>query len=74
MEIEIKEKIDTLEINKSCKKELRKNSIMSISKIVFVWIIFIYQNPNMFFIFPLLTSHFALIFYSFMCRAYKWFL
>ena len=36
MEIEIKEKIDTLEINKSCKKELRKSSIMAISIIIFV--------------------------------------
>ena len=36
MEIEIKEKIDTLEINKSCKKELRKSSITAISIIIFV--------------------------------------
>ena len=72
MEIEIKEKIDTLEINKSCKKELRKASIMAISIIIFVNSFFIYNNPDMFFIFPLFTSHFALIFYCTMCRAYKY--
>ena len=72
MEIEIKEKIDTLEINKSCKKELRKSSIMAISIIIFVNSFFIYNNPDMFFIFPLFTSHFALIFYCTMCRAYKY--
>ena len=72
MEIEIKEKIDTLEINKSCKKELRKSSITAISIIIFVNSFFIYNNPDMFFIFPLFTSHFALIFYCTMCRAYKY--
>ena len=72
MEIEIKEKIDTLEINKSCKKELRKASITAISIIIFVNSFFIYNNPDMFFIFPLFTSHFALIFYCTMCRAYKY--
>lgn len=72
MEIEIKEKIYTLEINKNCKKELRKASITAISIIIFVNLFFIYNNPDMFFIFPLFTSHFALIFYSFMCRAYKY--
>ena len=72
MEIEIKEKIDTLEINKSCKKELRKSSIMAISIIIFVNSFFIYNNPDMFFIFPLFTTPFALIFYSSMCRTYKY--
>ena len=72
MEIEIKEKIDTLEINKSCKKELRKSSITAISIIIFVNSFFIYNNPDMFFIFPLFTTPFALIFYSSMCRTYKY--
>ena len=72
MEIEIKEKIDALEINKSCKKELRKSSIMAISIIIFVNSFFIYNNPDMFFIFPLFTTPFALIFYSSMCRTYKY--
>ena len=72
MEIEIKEKIDTLEINKSCKKELRKFSITAISIIIFINSFFIYNSPEMFFIFPFFTSPFALLFYNFMCRAYKY--
>ncbi|MCY7008236.1 hypothetical protein PKF05_05165 [Fusobacterium simiae] len=72
MEIEIREKIDTLEINKSCKKELRKNSVIVISIIIFIHIFFIYQNPEMFFIFPFFTSPFALLFYNFVCREYKY--
>lgn len=44
MEIEIKEKIYTLEINKNCKKELRKASITAISIIIFVNLFFIYNT------------------------------
>ena len=72
MEIEIKEKIDSLEITKNCKQELRKNSTIAFCIIILVYSVFIYNNPFFFFIFPLFTSPFALIFYSFMCRAYKY--
>ena len=72
MEIEIKEKIDSLQITKNCKHELRKNSAIAFCIIILVYSVFIYNNPDMFFIFPLFTSHFALIFYCTMCRAYKY--
>ena len=71
MEIEIKEKIDSLEITKNCKHELRKNSIISFCIIILVYSVFIYNNPFFFFI-PLFTCHFAFLFYIFMCREYKY--
>ena len=71
MEIEIKEKIDSLEITKNCKQELRKNSIISFCIIILVYSVFIYNNPFFFFI-PLFTCHFAFLFYIFMCREYKY--
>ena len=71
MEIEIKEKIDSLEITKNCKQELRKNSIISFCIIILVYSVFIYNNPFFFFI-PLFTYHFAFLFYIFMCREYKY--
>ena len=71
MEIEIKEKIDSLEITKNCKQELRKNSIISFCIIILVYSVFIYNNPFFFFI-PLFTIHFVFLFYNFMCREYKY--
>ena len=53
MEIEIKEKIDTLEINKSCKKELRKASITAISIMLLIHFLYIYEEPSMFLLFPI---------------------
>ena len=43
MEIKIKEKIDSLEITKNCKQELRKNSIISFCIIILVYSVFIYN-------------------------------
>ena len=71
MEIEIKEKIDSLEITKNCKHELRKNSAIAFCIIILVYSVFIYNNPFFFFI-PLFTCHFAFLFYIFMCREYKY--
>ena len=71
MEIEIKEKIDSLEITKNCKHELRKNSTIAFCIIILVYSVFIYNNPFFFFI-PLFTCHFAFLFYIFMCREYKY--
>ncbi|MEZ7733325.1 hypothetical protein O3799_07350 [Fusobacterium periodonticum] len=71
MEIKIKEKIDSLEITKNCKQELRKNSIISFCIIILVYSVFIYNNPFFFFI-PLFTIHFVFLFYNFMCREYKY--
>ena len=71
MEIEIRGKIDSLEITKNCKQELRKNSIIAFCIIILVYSVFIYNNPFFFFI-PLFTIHFAFLFYNFMCREYKY--
>ena len=45
MEIEIKEKIDSLQITKNCKHELRKNSAIAFCIIILVYSVFIYNNP-----------------------------
>ena len=49
MEMEIKEKIDSLEITKNCKHELRKNSTIAFCIIILVYSVFIYNNPFFFF-------------------------
>ena len=48
MEIEIKEKINTLEITKNCKQELRKMTNVIISTIILIYFIYISKEPSMF--------------------------
>ena len=72
MEIEIKEKIDTLEINKSCKKELRKASITAISIMLLIHFLYIYEEPSMFLLFPIYVTPLAYIIFTIVCQRYKY--
>ena len=64
MEIEIKEKIDSLEITKNCKQELRKITYIIIFLILLIYFLYIYYNPSMFLLFPIYEAPFAYIIFS----------
>lgn len=72
MEIEIKEKINTLEITKSCKQELRKATIIAISIMLLIYFLYIYKEPSMFLLFPIYLTPFAYIIFTIVCQRYKY--
>ena len=72
MEIEIKEKIDTLEIIKSCKQELRKTVTIIISTMILIYFIYIYKEPSMFLLFPIYVTPLAYIIFTILCQKYKY--
>ena len=61
MEIEIKEKIDSLEITKNCKQELRKITCIIIFLILLIYFLYIYYNPSMFLLFPIYEEYVSLV-------------
>ena len=67
MEIEIKGKIDTLEIIKSCKQELRKTVTIIISTMILIYFIYIYKEPSMFLLFPIYVTPLAYIIFTILC-------
>ena len=72
MEIEIKEKIDSLEITKNCKQELKKISAIFIFTILFIYFLYIYYNPSMFLLFPIYVTPLAYIIFTIVCQRYKY--
>ncbi|MDU2235659.1 MAG: hypothetical protein E7E25_06040 [Fusobacterium periodonticum] len=72
MEIEIKEKIDSLEITKNCKQELRKITCIIIFLILLIYFLYIYYNPSMFLLFPIYEAPFAYIIFTIICQRYKY--
>ena len=72
MEIEIKEKIDSLEITKNCKQELKKISAIFIFTILFIYFLYIYYNPSMFLLFPIYVTPLAYIIFTIICQRYKY--
>ena len=72
MEIEIKEKIDSLEITKNCKQELKKISAIFIFTILFIYFLYIYYNPSMFLLFPIYVTPLAYIIFTIVCQKYKY--
>lgn len=72
MEIEIKEKIDTLEITKNCKQELRKTATIIISTMILIYFIYIYYVPSMFLLFPMYVTPFVYIIFTIVCQRYKY--
>ena len=72
MEIEIKEKINTLEITKNCKQELRKMTNVIISIMILICFIYIYYNPSMFLLFPIYVTPLAYIIFTIVCQRYKY--
>ena len=72
MEIEIKEKIDTLEITKNCKQELRKMTNVIISTMILIYFIYIYKEPSMFLLFPIYVTPLAYIIFTIVCQRYKY--
>ena len=72
MEIEIKGKIDTLEIIKSCKQELRKTVTIIISTMILIYFIYIYKEPSMFLLFPIYVTPLAYIIFTIVCQRYKY--
>ena len=72
MEIEIKEKIDTLEIIKSCKQELKKTVTIIISTMILIYFIYIYKEPSMFLLFPIYVTPLAYIIFTILCQKYKY--
>ena len=72
MEIEIKEKINTLEITKNYKQELRKMTNVIISIMILICFIYIYYNPSMFLLFPIYVTPLAYIIFTIVCQRYKY--
>lgn len=72
MEIEIKEKIDSLEITKNCKQELKKISAIFIFTILLIYFLYIYYNPSMFLLFPIYVTPLAYIIFTIVCQRYKY--
>lgn len=72
MEIEIKEKNDTLEITKNCKQELRKTTTIIISTIILLYLIYIYYVPSMFLLFPIYVTPLVYIIFTIVCQRYKY--
>lgn len=72
MEIEIKEKIDSLEITKNCKQELKKISAIFIFTILLIYFLYIYYNPSMFLLFPIYVAPLAYIIFTIVCQRYKY--
>ena len=72
MEIEIKEKINTLEITKNCKQELRKMTNVIISTMILIYFIYIYKEPSMFLLFPIYVTPLTYIIFTIVCQRYKY--